>query len=397
LTNATADWAKARQVCKLVTAALTMGADPLAAVFGEDVGRAVATNKTTFDEYFASWIEAPGPRIRKAQRRDLRRHIEKYVLPVLGHRPIVSTTPRDIVNLQERLLQQPLDAAAVARLPVERREAILNKDVPWPTLSTKFVKNVISGSLRAMLRTAKTIDNIAPPRDPFDGITWPRYVVDGPEPFEPEERDRILQWFKTKAFGLGGRPSADGRRLRVHPPYHAFVFLLFWTGMRPSEVAALRIRDLDLARGTVRVRSSRHLGEEAAPKTVQAARIVELTPDTVTLLRNLVPLDAKPTAWLFTHVYGKPIEPKTFSEHWRRCLRALGIRQRGLYATKDSFVTMAMERGAPPWWLEKQTGVRWETLRRHYGDPQSKGSTWNAALLGSDWVHPSKNKATSAS
>jgi hypothetical protein len=79
-------------------------------------------------------------------------------------------------------------------------------------------------------------------------------------------------------------------------------------------------------------------------------------------------------AWLFTHVYGKPIELKTFSEHWRRRLRALVLRPRG---------------------LEKQIGVRWETLRRHYGDPQSKGSMWNAALLDSTWVQPTKIKATS--
>lgn len=62
-----------------------------------------------------------------------------------------------------------------------------------------------------------------------------------------------------------------------------------------------------------------------------------------------------------------PIEPKAFSRHWYDCLRALGIRQRGMYCMKDTFVTMALSVGVKIAWLEAQTGVAYETLRRHYG------------------------------
>ena len=37
-----------------------------------------------------------------------------------------------------------------------------------------------------------------------------------------------------------------------------------------------------------------------------------------------------PDTPVFTTTAGKPIEPKTFSEHWYACLRALGLRVRGL-------------------------------------------------------------------
>src|SRR5262249_60185749 len=63
----------------------------------------------------------------------------------------------------------------------------------------------------------------------------------------------------------------------------------------------------------------------------------------------------------------QPIEPKTFREHWYDCLRALGIRVRGLYSTKDTFVTTALQKGVKIAWLEAQTGVNYATLRRHYG------------------------------
>ena len=47
--------------------------------------------------------------------------------------------------------------------------------------------------------------------------------------------------------------------------------------------------------------------------------------------------------------------------------RALGIRVRGLYSTKDTFVSTALQVGVKIAWLESQTGVNYITLRRHYG------------------------------
>ena len=79
------------------------------------------------------------------------------------------------------------------------------------------------------------------------------------------------------------------------------------------------------------------------------------------------PLHVTPGQPVFTTTTGTPIEPETFSAHWYDCLHALGIRQRGLYATKDTFVTTALEAGVKIAWLEQQTGVAYATLRKHYG------------------------------
>ena len=70
---------------------------------------------------------------------------------------------------------------------------------------------------------------------------------------------------------------------------------------------------------------------------------------------------------VFKNTTGHPIEPNSFLMPWYRCLRALGIRQRGLYATKDTYVSAALTAGVDIAWLEAQTGVRYETLKRHYG------------------------------
>jgi len=59
-------------------------------------------------------------------------------------------------------------------------------------------------------------------------------------------------------------------------------------------------------------------------------------------LTTLQPLHVRPEQPVFVTTLGTQIEPKTFSAHWHDGLRACGIRQRGLYTTKDTNVTTAL-------------------------------------------------------
>jgi hypothetical protein len=120
-------------------------------------------------------------------------------------------------------------------------------------------------------------------------------------------------------------------------------------------------------RGRAQVQRSRHLGAYAAPKTGRAERALELFPEVVRLLRGLQPLHVTPETPVFTHTRGGPIEPNSFLPHWYAAQRACGIRVRGLYSTKDTFVTTALAAGVKIAWLEEQTGVAYATLKRHYG------------------------------
>jgi integrase len=137
--------------------------------------------------------------------------------------------------------------------------------------------------------------------------------------------------------------------------------------MRPSELSGLRWGDLDLDAGIARVVRSRHLWEDSAPKTGPAARTVELLPETLRLLRTIQPLHVRPEMPVFTNCDGGPIEANSLLRHWYPCLRANGIRVRGPYAAKDTFISTALTAGVNTMWLEAQTGVRYETMKRHYG------------------------------
>ncbi len=203
--------------------------------------------------------------------------------------------------------------------------------------------------------------------DPFVGVRWGRTPVPGPEPFASDERQRILGWFRDRLFRFDGEHRDGGRWMQPHPPYHAYIHTLFWTGMRPSEASVLHWREMNLDGGVAQVVRSRHLWEESAPKTTQAARTIELMPETVRVLRAMRPDTPDPDAHMFTNVRGGPIEPNSLLRHWYPCLADLGIRKRGLYATKDTYISTVLTAGVNTSWLEAQTGVRYETMRRHYG------------------------------
>src|SRR5262249_28406629 len=150
--------------------------------------------------------------------------------------------------------------------------------------STKYVKNILSGSLRAVIPMA--LEDKVLTASPFPSrMKWPKWRPAPPDPFEPEERERILMWFAGRRYSLRRRP---------HPPFHAYVQTLFWTGLRPSEASGLEVQDFDAAHGRLHVRQSRHLYETGEPKTRSAERWVELHPETVRVLREALPLHVQP-------------------------------------------------------------------------------------------------------
>ena len=332
---------KVEKLAGLVAAFIKAGRDPFELLEGGRKELGVRGAGSTVAEYYSRRIaDKMSPLVRKAQARDYRKHIDGYVLPRLGPTPLADLTAREILGLRAELLQRGL--------------------------SLKYVKNILAGSFKAMIRDAREVDQLLD-RDPFVGVRWGRVPVPPPDPFTFDERQRIVDWFQRRSFSFHAGRALEGARLHPHPPYHVFVHFLFWTGTRPSEAAGLRWGDVDLDPAIVRVIRSRHMWEDSAPKTAQAARTVELLAETVRLLEQIKPARVTPDAPVFINTNGGPVEPNSFLKPWYTCLRALGIRQRGLYAMKDTYISTALTAGVNIAWLEAQTGVRYETLKRHYG------------------------------
>jgi len=171
-------------------------------------------------------------------------------------------------------------------------------------LKVKTVRNIVDCSLRAMVRDARKDDLID--TDPFAALDWPDLATPQPDPFTAQERDQLLAWF--------------WRHRRV---YYAFVFVLFHTGARPSEVVALRWGNVDTAKGTTSIVRSRYLGSEGAPKTRGSGRTVKMIPEVCAVLRDVKPLRVGPDDYVFTNAKnGGPINQSDWPrDHWRAALR----------------------------------------------------------------------------
>ncbi len=304
----------------------------------------------TLRSYYETWIAEQTPRIRPALLREYTRHFTSYILPTLGDLPLTALRPKDVRGLQAELL---------AREHAPRK----GYETSGTRLSVKTVRNALAGSFRALWRQVRADEPETV--DLFVGLTWPQWDPPEADPLTPDDMRRILGWFRTHRFGFAPLLGSMGVRRLLHPPFHAYVLALFTTGLRPSEASGLQWQDIDLAQGLLYVRRSFHRYTYGAPKTRSARRTVELLAETVRVLRDLQPLHVAPETPVFMSTLGGPIDPKRFGALWGTALRACGIRARGLYATKDTFVSLAL-RVRGPLWVERQTGVAYATLRKHY-------------------------------
>ena len=291
---------------------------------------------STVRGYYDEWIQRKvAPYVRASLARDYRSHFRSYVLDALGDVALSELSLAHLEDLRSSLRQR--------------------------SLSEKTIRNVIDGSFRAMVRDAGQDD--IPAAFPFPKVRWPEKIVPGPSPSTSEEHDKILDYFKAKRWKTGGFNDT-----KFHYPYYAFLYSLFFTGMRPSEAAAVRIRSVNLGAGTIHVERSRHLGAEAAPKTQRARRAVRLTRKNVDVLEPLFELKAMPDDYLLKNVRGEPIEPANFYDLFRDAQRALDISPlRDLYSSKDTYISLTLTNGVSLTWLSEQTGVAVPTILKHYG------------------------------
>jgi len=284
-----------------------------------------APHAETVGQYFLGWIERKKPPfVRPALERDYRQQYATYIKGQFEHTKLADV---DLPRLENFRIY----------LGKERR------------LSLKSCRNIMDGTFRAMMRDAR-IDGLIE-KDAFAKLKWPRISQPKPDPFTDEERDIILAYFHEK-----------------NRFYHPFVFTQFWTGMRPSEAIALRWSDVDLKAARASITKSRYYGAENATKTSGSERDVVLLPMVVELLKATKPLHATESDYVFKNHEGSPInEDKWRKKHWYRALRALGTKPRKFYATKHTYISVALSAGCNLKWLAEQCGTSVAMIEKHYG------------------------------
>jgi integrase len=159
----------------------------------------------------------------------------------------------------------------------------------------------------------------------------------------------------------------------------------FFTGLRPSEEIALRVRDFEEAPGTLSVTKARVFGIDKNTTKTHEDRAIELCPRAIAILKRQLALRQALIArgriehdQLFFNANGSPIRRLGHvARCWRQSLDRLGLRFRRPYCARHTSVSWNLMIGKSPLWVSRQHGHRVATMFSTY-------AAWMDGALESD-------------
>lgn len=264
-----------------------------------------------FDAVANSWLDLARAELEETTVREYENALNRYFRPMFGKQPIRSITYEDL-------------ATYVAGLPFKSAKTFNNVMTP--------LRRVFSFAL-----TARKIDH-----DITRDIKSRKNQKAAPDPLDVSEIDVILAHI--------GKKYGD-----VWLNYFEFAF---FTGLRPSELIALRWPSVDFRRQQVRIEESRVRALDKGTKTHKGRDIDLQTRAFQALLRQ-----KKHTYLAGEQVFINPNSKERFHDTappvrivWRPTLKAVGIRDRDARQTRHSFATMCLHAGMNPAYIARQMG-----------------------------------------
>ncbi len=159
----------------------------------------------------------------------------------------------------------------------------------------------------------------------------------------------------TEVFPLS--PSEVRSFLDHTPPhYKPFFTVLFFTGMRFGEIAALKWKNVELEEGIVKIVETRVRGEEGKPKTRGSVRDIDLLFPVIEALNVQRQMKLK-GKYVFRDQKGILMTPDHIREViWKPILKRADLEYRPPIQTRHTFATMAIETGVELGWVQHMLG-----------------------------------------
>jgi integrase len=267
----------------------------------------------TFAEFAIRWKSSVLVQHKPSTQATMRSHVSKYLVPAFGATMLRDIRPESVQHFFSTLKVSPKTAPNI------------------------FV------TLSLMFKSARAWRYVA--HDPTEGVILPKRHKTRRLFFTVEEAQHILS---TGDFCVW--PKVGVRAIVIEAkPYRTFYWLAVETGLRAGELCGLRIDDLDLTDGLLHVRQSVWRGKVQSPKTENAHRVVELSPQLAAHLKvNVSKWRPNDKRLLFATRNGTPWDANLLVKRkLRPLLQSLGINGGGLHSFRHANAAMLDKLNVP--------------------------------------------------
>ena len=226
--------------------------------------------KTPFEDFVAAYLDTLS-HLRPSTRLKVEGHLRNYILPTFGKLQTVEIRPSDVRAWITAMLKHGLSPATV---------------------------KAVHGSFSRIMNQAVTDGLIG--RSPSVGIKLPKE--------DPGEEMRVLEPTQIMAV-------ADA----IDPRYRTLIFTAAYTGLRWSELVALKTRNVDLDKAVVHVRESLvDVNGKLYPGSTKtgAVRTVSLPRFLVQMLQGHLDEFGSGSNHIFTSAGDKPLRRNFYRRHY---------------------------------------------------------------------------------
>ncbi len=143
----------------------------------------------------------------------------------------------------------------------------------------------------------------------------------------------------------------------------------FWSGLRTSELIALKWADIDFKRGIANISRAKVCNVEKGTKTKSGVRDLILLPKALDALKNQLSY-TKDSDYVFHNPNTSQAwaNSNKVSDAWRKLLATTKVRYRNCYQMRHTFASTLLSNGENAWWVATQMGhVDVEMIFKHYG------------------------------
>lgn len=154
-------------------------------------------------------------------------------------------------------------------------------------------------------------------------------------------------------------------------PYYALFYTALFTGMRRSELLALRWSDIDLTLCQISVNHSLHVLKNRQvlirpTKTAKSRRLIVLTPSTSLVLKEYREYQEslhifsgtllKDSSLVFSTIDGNPLLPNTVTHNWIKTARRAGLNGVRLHDARHTHASLMLKQGIHPKIVQERLG-----------------------------------------